>query len=162
MNEKPTNPNDTVETTVQKNKNILFKGLDVLRSILFIPICFMFLDMVYWVSMPITDWLYDLDIMWPVIVLLFITTFFLFAGLSGLILFFLSKLSPHIVFRTLAIIILTILSGIRALYLVLSTDTDIYYKVTNLFEKKSIFTVIVLYLGYFIISGTTLYNPDND
>jgi len=163
MNEKPTNPNDIVGTTVQKNKNILFKGLDILRSILFIPICFLFMDMVHVVSVPIIDWLYNRDIMWLVILLLFVITFFLYAGLSGLIVFFLSKLSPHIVFRNLAIIILSILSGIRALYVVLSADIEIYYKVTDLFEKKSIFTVIVIYLtGIFINTATLLHDTEDD
>lgn len=171
MNEKPTNPNDIVGTTVQKNKNTLFKGLDVLRSILFIPICFLFIRVVYQLFIQIgnlffieiLNWsIFSEDlwpvILWPIFIIVFIVTFSSFIMLSAVIMMFLCKISPYIKFRFWTVTILSVLSGLRALYLAWFAYVGAAY-----FKEQIIFSALVFYLTISFIWGPLLLDdPDDD
>ena len=176
MNEKPTNPNDIVGTTVQKNKNTLFKGLDVLRSILFIPICFLFIRVVYQLFIQIgnlffieiLNWsIFSEDlwpvILWPIFIIVFIVTFSSFIMLSAVIMMILCKISPHIKFRFWTVTILSILSGLRVLYLAWFAYVGAGYFTTDSFKELIVFSLLVFFLTISFIWGAFLLDdPDND
>jgi len=127
--------------------------MKVIRYILFIPICFLALSIVYWAFGLLLNWFINLSKFWTIIFLIFFSgaIWGWFMLISGLLMNLASKISPNKNFSFWSILILSIINGIWVIYN--SWTMDMKYSGKVIFAAI-VFTVLVIELTTALIMGS--------
>jgi hypothetical protein len=85
-----------------------------LRYLIFIPICFVVLGIIYWLFGLLLSWFIGLSTFWLIAILLFFggAIWGLFKGLSGVLMGLTSKISPSFEFAFWTVLVLSAVNGI--------------------------------------------------
>ncbi len=134
--------------------------MKLIRYILFIPLCFLALGIVYWAFGHLLSWFIGLSTFWLIVILILFgsTLWGLFQGLSGLLTNLTSRVSPNRVFSFWTILILSIINGIWVIYN--SWTMDINYSGKVIFGAI-VFTILVLELTFALIYGSATSMEDD-
>ncbi len=134
--------------------------MKLIRYILFIPLCFLALGIVYWAFGLLLSWFIGLSTFWLIVVLFLFggTLWGLFQGLSGMLTNLTSRVSPNRVFSFWTILILSIINGIWAIYN--SWSMDINYSGRVIFGAI-VFSILVLELTFALILGSASAMEDD-
>ena len=127
--------------------------MKLIRFILFIPVCFLALGIVYWGFSQLLAWFIRLDTFWLIVILIFFggAIWGLFKGLSAMLMSFTSMLAPNRMFSFWSILVLSIINGIWVIYN--SWTSDMNYSGKVIFGAI-VFTVLVLELTFALIYGS--------
>jgi len=127
--------------------------MKLIRYILFIPICFLALGLVYWGFGHLLSWFIGLSTFWLIVILIFFggAIWGLFKGLSGMLMSLTSMISPNRAFSFWTVLTLSIVNGIWTIYN--SWTMDINYSGKVIFGSI-IFTILVLELTFALIYGS--------
>ncbi len=134
--------------------------MKLIRYILFIPLCFLAIGIVYWAFVHLLSWFIGLSIFWLIVVLFLFggTLWGLFKGLSGILSNLTSRVSPNRVFSFWTILILSIINGIWAIYN--SWTMGMNYSGKVIFGAI-VFTILVLELTFALIYGSASAMEDD-
>ena len=125
-----------------------------LRYLLFIPVTFIIISLIYLLFNFLLYWFIGLSTFWLILILVFFggTIWQIFKILSALIMNFTSKLSPSIEFAFWTIVALSVLNGILAIINAWSMDINYSSKVVF---GAIIYSVLVFELTLALIIGST-------
>jgi len=125
-----------------------------LRYLLFVPVTFIIISLIYLLFSFLLYWFIGLSKFWLIVILVFFggTIWQIFKILSALIMNFTSKISPSFEFAFWTIIVLSILNGILAI--VNAWSMDISYSSKVVFGAI-IYSVLVFELTLALIIGST-------
>ncbi|MDL5514822.1 hypothetical protein QSE00_23635 [Arenibacter sp. M-2] len=124
-----------------------------LRYLLFLPICILFVGLIYYLFGLLSSWFFGLSTFWLIVVILFLGSMIwsLFSGLSILMMGFVSKISPNFKFAFWTIAVFSVLFGILAIISVWSLNIN--YSGKLLFAAIA-YTVLVIQLTFALIAGS--------
>lgn len=127
--------------------------MKLIRYILFIPVCFLALGIVYWGFSHLLIWFIGLSTFWLIVILIFFggAIWGLFKGLSAMLMSFTSMLAPNRMFSFWTVLVLSIINGIWAIYN--SWTMDVNYSGKVIFGAI-VFTILVLELTFALIYGS--------
>lgn len=127
--------------------------MNLIRYILFIPICFLVLGIVYWGFGHLLMWFIDLSTFWLIVILLFFgsTIWGIFKGLAAMLVSFASMLVPNKMFSFWTVLLLSIINGIWFIYD--SWTMEINYTGKVIFATI-VFSILVLELTLALIYGS--------
>jgi len=127
--------------------------MKLIRYILFIPVCFLALGIVYWGFSHLLTWFIGLSTFWLIVILIFFgrAIWGLFTGLSAMLMSFTSMLAPNRMFSFWTVLILSIINGIGTIYN--SWTMDVNYSGEVIFGAI-VFTILVLELTFALIYGS--------
>jgi hypothetical protein len=133
--------------------------MKLIRYILFIPVCFLALGIVYWGFSHLLVWFIGLSTFWLIIILFFFGSVIwgIFKGLSAVLISFTSILAPNRKFSFLTVLLLSIINGIWAIYITWSMD--VIYSGKVIFGAI-VFTFLVLELTFALIYGAAAANEE--
>ena len=129
--------------------------MKLIRYILFIPVCFLAIGIVYFSFGLLLTWFIGLSAFWLIGILLFFggTIWGLFKGLSAMFMSFSSKLAPNRMFSFRTVLILSIVNGIWTIYNFWTMDVNYSGKVIF---GAIVFTILVLELTFALIYGSAV------
>jgi len=133
--------------------------MKLIRYILFLPICFMALGIVYWGFNHLLSWFIGLSTFWLIVVLLLLggTIWFFFKILSAFLIHYTSMLAPSRTFSFWTIFALSLFNGIWAIY---NTWTlDLNYS-SNIIFGAIVFSILVLELTFALIYGSVIVTKE--
>jgi hypothetical protein len=127
--------------------------MKLIRYILFIPVCFLALSIVYWGFSHLLIWFIGLSTFWLIVILIFFggTIWGFFKGLSAMLMGFTSMLAPNGMFSFWTVLVLSIINGIRIIYNSWTMDEN--YSGKMIFATI-VFTILVLDLTFALICGS--------
>jgi hypothetical protein len=127
--------------------------MKLIRYILFIPVCFLALGIVYWGFSHLLTWFIELSAFWLIVILIFFGSAIwgLFKGLSAILMNLTSMLAPNRMFSFWTVLVLSIINGVWAIYN--SWTMGINYNGKVIFGAI-VFTILVVELTYALIYGS--------
>ena len=133
--------------------------MKLIRYILFIPLCFLAISIVYWAFAQLISWFLGLSIFWLIVVLFLFGSIIwsFFQGISAVLMSFASKIAPNREFGFWTVLVLSIINGIWAIYD--SWTLDIKYTGTVIFGAI-VFTFLVVELTIALIYGSAMALED--
>ena len=134
--------------------------MKLIRYILFIPVCFLVLGIVYWGFSHLLTWFIGLSAFWLIVILIFFggSIWGIFKGLSAMLIFFTSRLAPNRMFSFWTVLISSIINGIWTIYN--SWTLDVNYSGKMIFGAI-VFTILVLELTIALIYGSATAAEEN-
>ena len=127
-----------------------------LRYLIFIPICFVVLGIIYWLFGLLLSWFIGLSTFWLIAILLFFggAIWGLFKALSGVLMGLTSKISPSFEFAFWTVLVLSAINGIWTI--VNAWSMDINYSGKVIFGAI-VFTVLIVELTFALIMGAAAF-----
>ena len=127
--------------------------MKLIRYILFIPVCFLAIGIVYWGFSHLLAWFIKLSTFWLIVILILFggAIWELFKGLSAILMNLTSMLAPNRMFSFWTVLILSIINGIWTIYK--SWTMDVNYNGKVIFGGIAL-TILVLELTFALIIGS--------
>ncbi len=130
-----------------------------IRYILFIPISFLAVGIVYWAFGYLLAFFVGLSTFWLIFILFFFggTLWVLFRGMSAILMRFTSLISPNRMFSFYTILVISLMNGLRAIYI--AWTLDIKYSGSAIFGAI-VFTILILEITFALVIGSYLTTKD--
>ena len=127
--------------------------MKLIRYIVFIPLCFLALGIVYWAFGHLLSWFIGLSTFWLIVILILFGSAIwgLFQGLSSMLMRLTSMVSPNRLFSFWTVLILSIINGVWTIYN--SWTMEINYSGKVIFGAI-VFTILVIELTFALIYGS--------
>ncbi len=134
--------------------------MKLIRSILFIPICFLALGIVYWAFGHLLTWFIGLSTFWLILFLIFFSgaIWGIFLSLTSMLMTFTSMIAPNRMFSFWTILVLSIINGIWTIYNTWTMDVNYSGKVIF---GSIVLTILVLQLTFALIIGSATAAGDD-
>jgi len=138
--------------------------MKLIRYILFIPLSFLAIGIVYWAFGHLLSWFIGLSTLlstfWLIVILVFFggTLWGLFQGFSSMLTNLTSRVSPNGAFSFWTILIISIINGIWVIYNLWTMDINYSGKVIF---GAIVFTILVLKLTFALIIGSASAMEDD-
>lgn len=147
----------TRKKTILKNEIKKRRGghANLLRNIIFVPICALIIEVIYFCYVMLLSWVMNLNTtMLVVFLILFgVMGWSLFKGLSGMLMGFASRIATNTKFSFWTVVIISIINCCLALYHYWTQGLDFD---TGIIIISVIYTILLIQLTWAIIIGTLL------
>jgi hypothetical protein len=135
--------------------------MKIVKYFLFIPISILAFSIIYGGVWELLSWFFELSTFWLIVVFIFFggLIWSFFKGLSSLLIYFVSFLSPNKTFGFWTMLILSLINGVWTIYN--SWTLDINYSGTMIFGAV-VFTTLVLEITFALILASVTAAADEN